>query len=399
MPNIIDANGVTIQDIDEIRDELKNGTGDIAGFYDIYGTSINLNPNSPDGQMIELFAQAKLDMLEFIRQAVLNFDPDQASGRLLDQRAAINGVVRRAGTYTLQQVVVTTDRAVNLAGLDTNPLSGAFTVADSSGVQFSLMTSASLGAAGSHDLQFRAVKLGAISVGTNTLTTIKTPQLGVLSVNNPAAATEIGVDEETDLELRVRRAKSVSLPAVGSLDGLRGALVNVDGVIDAIVLENTTGTTDGNGIPGHSIWAVVLGGSNADVADVIYKKRNAGCGMKGSVTVGITQPDLSTFNVQFDRPTSEPIYIKFNLTPVTGTVSDAYVRTQLLARLSYGINEKADTTSIISIVKEIAPNASVSVEGVSKDNVTYVTLMSPTSVNRQFTIASTRIIINGVAGT
>lgn len=399
MPNIIDANGVTIQDELEIVDEMLNGTTEVNGLYDIYGPTINVGPNSPDGQMVNLYAKAKREMLEFVRAVVMSFDPDQAVGVLLDQRCAINGVVRKAGTYTLQQVIVTTDRALNLVGLDVQPLSGAFTVSDNAGNLFSLMTSQYIASAGSHDLQFRAVKVGAVQPLPNTLTVLKTPQLGVISANNPEAPAVVGTDEESDVSLRTRRQKSVSLPAVGSLDGLRGALLNIEGVVDAVVLENTSGTTDGNGIAGHSIWAVVLGGSNADVADVIYKKRNAGCGMKGSVAVGIPQPDLSSFTVNFDRPTAEPLWIKFNLDPITGTVSDTYVRTQLLALLSYGINEKADTATIIKMVKEIATNASVSVEGVSKDNVTYATLLSPTSVNRQFTIASTRIIINGVAGT
>ena len=399
MPNIIDANGVTIQTAEEVLDELLNGSTEAAGIYDIYGPNVNVAPNSPDGQLLNVVTRVKLDVLEFVKNAVANFDPDQAVGRMLDQRCAINGVIRQAGTYTLTQVVVTTDRAVTLVGLDTQPVSGAFTVSDSSGTLYSLMTTQYIAGAGANDLQFRAVLLGAITPVPNSLSVIKTPQLGVISTNNPAAATSVGVDEEPDVALRVRRQKSVSLPAQGSLDGLRGALLNIDGVVDSVVLENYTNSTDGNGIPAHSIWAVVLGGSNADVADVIYKKRNAGCDMKGSVSVGIPQPDLSTFTVKFDRPTAESLWIKFDMVPVTGTVSDAYVRTQLLSRLSYGINEKADTTSIVSLVKEIAANASVSVEGVSKDNTTYLTLLSPTSVNRQFTIASTRIIINGVAGT
>ena len=45
-------------------------------------------------------------------------DPDQAQGRVLDQRIAINGLERKGGTYTVTPVNITVDREVSLVGLD-----------------------------------------------------------------------------------------------------------------------------------------------------------------------------------------------------------------------------------------------------------------------------------------
>jgi len=391
MPNILNADGLQIQTSAEIVAELTEG------LKAIYGDNINVEPNSPDGQVINLIAQAKLDVLELTNQVYTSFDPDEAIGTQLDDRVGINGIQRNPGTYTIQTVQITVDRALTLPGLDTAPLA-PFTVSDGNGNLFYLLTTASPVAAGVADYVFRAARLGAVETIPNTISTIVTIKLGVVSVNNSGGATSTGIVEETDYALRIRRRNSVSLPSIGYFEGLLGALLTLDGVIAASLFENITGTTDGDGIPGHSIWVIVLGGTNADIAQTIYVKRNAGCGMKGSVTENVTQLDGSTFAVKFDRPTNEDLYIEFDVDPITGPLDEDYIREQLLERLSYGINEKADTTTIVSLVREIAPNASVSNEGVSDDDITYVPLLSTTGKNYQFIIASDRIKINGLVG-
>lgn len=397
MANELTANGLTLSTLQQVIDQIKNGTATYPGFFQIYGPSINVEPNSPDGQLINLIAQVAIDLEELAAQINAGFDPDQAVGRVLDMRCAINGVVRRAGTYTQQPITVTVDRPVTLSGLDTAPAS-AFTVSDSSGNRFKLLNTYSFGGAGSVSLAFQAETMGAVLTTPNTINQVVTVILGVTAVNNPSAATSVGTPEETDTALRIRRQNSVALPSRGYLDGLLGALLNVDGVTQAIVRENDTNATV-DGIPAHSIWCIVLGGTNADVADAIYRKRNAGCGMKGATSVTITQVDGTPFSVEFDRPTNQNLWISFNATAVTGSLDANYIRTQLLARLSYNIGQAADSSAIVALCKEIAPNISFSNEGVSDDNVTYVTLLDPTDINYQFQIASTRIIINGTPGT
>jgi len=398
MPNSLDNTGLQIQTVAEIKDEIMNGTADFPGMYQLYGTDINVDPNSPDGQMVNIVAQAKEDVLQMLQQVYASFDPDQAIGVALDQRCAINGVFRAEGKYTYQPVDVTVTQALTLDGLDTAP-NAPFTVSDGVGKQWLLASAYSFSGAGTHTLSFRAANFGAITSALNTITNIVTVQLGVASVNNSAAAATVGVAEETDYQLRILRAQSLSIASIGFAEGLHASLLARIGVTDALVLENITNSTDAKGIPAHSIWCIVAGGDDYNVAYPIYIKRNAGCGMKGSVTYTIDQYDGTTFDVKFDRPTPQNLWISFNVAAITGSIDANYVRTQILAQLFYGINKPADTASIVSLIKSLAPNASVSSEGVSIDNVTYSSLLSPSTVDKQFAIASTRIIINGVAGT
>ena len=407
MPAIIDATGLTIPTSAEILagylDGITSGTSVIPGMLSIYGAGINTDPNSPDGQMLNLLTLSVEDQYQFLAQIYASFDPDQAIGRQLDNRCAINGVVRQAGTYTYVSVVVTVTQAVTLNGVDVAPLA-PFTVADSAGNQFNLQTTHVFGAAGSASLVFQASILGPVTALANTITTIVTVTLGVSTVNNPAAASSVGVAEETDAALRIRRARSTALPSQGFLDGLYGGLLNVTGVTAAVVLENDTGSTDANGIPAHSIWCIVLGGANADIAQVIYVKRNAGCGMKGGVTVNVTQLDGNVCAIKFDRPTAQLLYISFSVAAFAGdpTPDPTYIRTQLLADLAYGIGKQADISSVIALVKLLDPEAYVTVnsstQGVSTDNVTYAAIVNPTAVNYQFYVTAASIYINGSHG-
>ncbi len=399
MPNSVGPNGITIQTAAEIREEILNGTTDYPGMFEIYGANINVAPNTPDGQMIEIVTQAKLDGLDLIQQVASSFDPDQAVGILLDQRCAINGVTRQAGTATVIDVDVTVDRPLNLIGLDEDP-TVAFTVSDSTGNNYQLVSSYGFGGAGVQTLSFQATVLGVLNPLANTLTIIVTVTLGVVSVNNATTATTVGTAEESDASLRMRRAQSVSKPSVGYVASVIGALFNVTGVTDVEVLENDTGSTDVNGVPGHSVWIIVAGtATTEDIANAIYLKRHAGTGQKGSVTYAVEQADGSFFTVEFDRPTAQDLWISFNVVPIAGgTVDAAYIRQQLLASLSYGINQQADITTIISLIRAISPSASVSDAGVSDDNITYVSLLDTAAVENQFETAAARIIINGSPG-
>lgn len=397
MPNVIDATGLTIKTKAEIISALLNGEAGYPGLLAIYGAGINVGPNSPDGQLLQILAQVATDQEELIAAVNAFFDPDQAIGTVLDDRCAINGVTRQGATYTFQNIDVTVTAALTLPGLDT---SNPFTIADSNGNQFFLVTSYSFGGAGTQSLQFRAATIGPVLTTIGTITNIVTPQSGVTGVNNSVAASAVGQAQETDASLRLRRAASVSLPSKGFLEGLEGALIDIEGVKQAIVLENITNSTDANGIPGHSIWCIVDAPSTANpaIANAIYVKRNAGCGMKGAIDVPVPQIDGSTFHVLFDNPTPVDLFINLDIAAVTGTFDATYIRNQLLALLTYQIGQTADVTTIVALIKAIAPNVVVTNEGVSLTNSGYASTLTPAAVDDIFVPGLLTVYINGSHG-
>lgn len=388
--NVIDVGGIQIQSLADILNDIINGVPGIPGLKEIYGPDINVDSNTPDGQMINIFALSKLDILDFCVAIYDSFDPDQAVGVALDAISQLCGITRQGGTYTQTNITVTVDRNLNLDGQDTDT---PYTVADSNGNQFQLMISAAL-TTGANVLLFQAVNIGAVLVLPNTITVPVSIIAGVTGTNNPDDPTQVGVNQETDADFRLRREKSVSAPSQGYLQSLYGGLNNIDGVTSAAVYENVTGSADGDGIPGHSIWVVVEGGLNTDIADAIYNYRNAGCGMKGGTTVTITQIDGSTIDIKFDYALTESLYIRFKVDVIGGGSYDAAaIKNGLVSDLDFGINTPADISTVAATVKAINPLVVISDCEVSNDNITWVNIVFPSTKQKIFTLTTGHITI------
>lgn len=273
--NAVTPTGITIQTFADVANEILNGAGGYAGLLQTYGPGLNIDPNSADGNMVNIYAQGKTDTLEQILSVGTSFDPGQARGVLLDQRCAINGIFRKPGTYTSQDIVVVVSQAVTLPGLDLFP-TAPYTVADGNGNQYQLIETYSFPTAGSQTLTFQAASLGPVTSATNTITVPVTVLTGVVSVNNPNLPNSVGQAEESDSALRIRRANSTSLPSKGWFQGMYAGILAVDGVTSALVLENQTNTTNSLGMPPHSIWLIVAGDPDEQtLGEAIYAKRNA----------------------------------------------------------------------------------------------------------------------------
>ncbi len=392
MTNIIDANGITVDTLDEIKTKI------IDKLKIAYGDDINVASDSPDGQLVNIFAQSTYDLQNLLVQIYNSLDPEYAIGATLDQRVAINGIQRLGGTYTMTLVTVVVDRALTLAGLDAeidNPDGTGYTVSDDQGNKWILATTEVIAGAGSYSLSFRAQNSGAVLTVPNTIITPITIVLGVTSVNNPTIYTTLGLDEETDASLRLRRQQSVSLASQGHLTSLLAEILNISGVTYAKVYENVTGAVDSDGIPSHSIWCVVVGGSDDDIAYAIYTKRNAGCGMKGAEIVDIAQVDGSTFQVLFDRVTTQSLYIEFDATSINGVdpIDSTYIKDQLVLQMDLGVNESVNVNDVATLIRLIDSNCLATSVQVSDDGVAWVNLIDTTAKNYQFTLEATNIAI------
>lgn len=395
MPDLINSLGLQVKTLNEIVTDLETG------LRDIYGSDINLDQNSPDGQMVNIFAQAAYDLRELAVTVNAFFDPDQAVGAVLDQRVAINNIRRQGGTFTVIPVSITVDRAVSLEGLDEdyNDVNAtAYTVQDDNGNQFYLIDSVSL-TAGTHVLNFRAREIGAVTVLTDTVTNQGTIVLGVTGVNNPSAALETGTDEETDAQLRLRRQKSVALASFGYLNGLEGALLNLDGVSDAKVYENVTNVTDADGIPAHGIWSIVEGGANNDIGNLIYSKKSYGANMKGDVEIEIETASGAIFTSKFDRPTAADLYLQFDIQPTDAAASFSLpdIKTAIVEKLVYKIGEYAETATATKIALDVINSLGgggvpVNME-VSDDGITWVDYIETPTKDAQWTLSADDIDI------
>lgn len=358
--NYISTNGLVLQSLSEIITELEDG------FKAIYGPDINLDANSPDGQMINLFAQAKIDILELIASVYNSFSPSSAAGIVLDQRCALNGVTRIAGVRTELNLLVWAESIVNLIG-ESSDTGTPFTVKDPSGNRFFLKDDQTT-AVGLNTFTFIAEDAGDISVAPSTIETIDTITLGITGVTGPTGAVTVqGRDEETDAQLRYRRELSVAKPSQGYSYSLQAGLLELDGVSDAKVFENFTGVTDSNGIPPHSIYTIVDGGDHTEIAETIYAYKGAGCGIWGGTgstgatgpqyIIGVTQPNGILTNMKFSDAINQNLHIKLNMTTYeqSHTIDESYIENYLVNNLNFKIYEVANFATIANLVKEADP--------------------------------------------
>lgn len=389
----IGVNGLETKSLNDLIAELT------AAFQSIYGSDINLDPNSPDGQIVNIVAQEGTDLRELITLVNADFDPDQAEGIVLDQRVAINNIKRQAGTYSTVDISIVTDRALTLVGLDSqinNPtptVTNLYTAKDNAGNLYYLITSQSPSGAGTYVYSFRAATLGAVDIPSNTVNTPQTIIAGVVSINNPNPATELGVNEESDSALKIRRRLSTANSSVGLDDSVEGALLAVSGVTQALVVDNPLDVTDGFGTGPHTMWAIVDGGAPVDIAQVIFAKRSLGCNMRGSQSYAIPRTLGRFFTAYWDVPNNVNLYIKFTMTLPGGTVDPTYIKNQIVNNVFWELGSDAVNDVITSFVRSLNPAYRITSVLLSTDNVTYTEIVSSSSPQNRFVNAVARITI------
>jgi uncharacterized phage protein gp47/JayE len=398
-PDILDAEGLQVKTAQEIRSDLETG------LRAIYGQDINLDQNSPDGQQVGIITQIATDLRELLVAVNNGFDPDRALGRLLDERVVINNIERVGATYTTINISITVDQTVTLEGLDENyndPQATAYTVQDNAGNQFILADTDTL-TAGTHSLTFRAKEIGQVETTIGTITNPVTIVLGVTGINNPAAAVTIGQNEETDAQLRVRRQRSVANSANGYLNGLLGLILSLDGVTDAALYENYTDVEDSDGIPPHAIWAVVEGGANQDIGETIYERKSYGCNMKGTVEVPIETASGQQFVAQFDRPTSQNLYIQFEIkrTNPNHVFDLSVIKNYIEDNVLYQIGEFAETSlltsaAVLGISSQGGGGVPINME-ISDDGYVWVDFLEVNALDDKWVIDADNIDITVVS--
>lgn len=251
MPNVLSATGLQVASITEVFNNL------VLGYQGIYGTDINVAPNSPDGEALMILAEAIVDNLQLLLQVYNSFSVDSAFGTILDQRVSMNGIQRKNGTYTQVYITVTTSGAVTLPGqneLIANSTAVVFTVADTAGNQYQLVQSYAFGGAGVVTLLFQATNIGQVQTTPNAIQSVITPFLFVTGVNNSNfSVTTIGTTSNTFPQVTAIPSTVGMTPGMSISDGNvsipTGALIlTVDSLTQVTMNVPAIGSTVGDSI-------------------------------------------------------------------------------------------------------------------------------------------------------
>lgn len=167
-------------------------------------------------------------------------------------------------------------------------------------------------------LTFNSEENGDIAAPIDTVTTILTPVFGWTSVSNEVSA-EKGSTQETDEELRERFRISKAVRANNLAEALYSQLLELEDVSFVRVYENMTDAVDLKGLPPHSFMAIVRGGSNSDIGEIVWNNKPLGIASEGNTTVTIRDSQNIERNVKFSRATEVPIYVNVTVKKVGNT--------------------------------------------------------------------------------
>ena len=122
---------------------------------------------------------------------------------------------------------------------------------------------------------------------------------------------------ETDDEYRARYGRLTMRTARGSTEAILAAVLDVEGVNDALIRENATSaavTERSKVIGAHSVCVVADGGTDVDVAAAIARAKPGGTGTSGETSIEVAHAGGWAAPIAFSRVSEVPIRIKMALT-------------------------------------------------------------------------------------
>lgn len=162
-------------------------------------------------------------------------------------------------------------------------------------------------------IDFYAVNVGEIDPTIGTVTNIITQIAGWFRASNESLA-YVGRELETPTELRQRYSATVTAQGTAMVESISANLLqNVANVTAALVYENTSDTIDEFGRPPHSIEAVVQGGDEREVGNMIWLTKAAGIDTFGNISVPIIDSQGINRIMNFNRPESVLIYLRVTI--------------------------------------------------------------------------------------
>lgn len=357
--------GLEIATLDDIRTLVSSR------WREAFGPSWDLSDQSPDGQLIGIGSERWALPWELLEAIVSSMDPDKATGSLLVALCALTGTVPLPATFSAVTLTLTgtPTAVVNQDSLISTASTGqqwrtredativaatawagstAYLAGDRRTNDDKIYlcvtngTSASSGGpvgtdpdpdvtetdgttawrflgagTGYVDSDARATVTGPIVAAAGDITAIDTHTGGWDGVTNILDAT-VGTVKMTDSQLRVLRELELSRPGTSPSDAIRTALLDVgrtteDPVTNVVIFNNNTDFTDSDGVPPHSIEALVTGGEDQDIFDALLANVAAGIRTHGLV-VGSSVDDSGTSQVmKFSRPDEIDIYVSVTL--------------------------------------------------------------------------------------
>lgn len=226
-------------------------------------------------------------------------------------------------------------------------------------------------------LTFNSQVEGDISVPLGTVKTILTPVYGWLSVDNEVSA-EKGSVYETDEQLRYRFSVSKAVRSTNTSEALYSQLLELNDVEAVRIYENTSNVVDTLGLPAHTFMAVVKGGTDTDIGEIIWNNKPMGITSHGSTSVTVRDSQNFERIVKFSRAQEVPVYVTVVVTKTDNNLPDS-AQEQIRSAVVNYINSRTTFGEDVVYTRLFTPINSV--PGHQVDNLFIGTTSSPTGTS------------------
>ena len=267
---------------------------------------VNESADSLFGQFGQIIAEELSICWEAAYEASTQFDPQNASGVPLRGLVQINGINPSYGSRTQISMTMTGTAGTVI------PQGSLIATADGKET-YETAVSATIGSGGTVVVNANCTEDGPKDPAVNTIISIQTPVFGWASATN-TATNSVGTLAETDEQLHIKQEKATSATSYRQVDAIIAGIMNVEGVKFARLYVNKGLTTDANGITGKTVAAVVVGGTDEDIANTLRIKSGTLDNFQGSTSVTYTGELGDVQVVSFYRPTEVPIYVTVDIT-------------------------------------------------------------------------------------
>lgn len=350
MANGLSPTGFELKRLEDIIADMRSD------FETVFGENLNTSPESPDGQIIGTVSGSFSDLWEIAQGSYNSFNPSAATGVALSNLVQINGITRQEAIASTVELTVTGSNGTII------PISTLVSTADNS-VSFTTDTAVTIGVSLTADVLATATVTGPSIAVAGTITVIENPITGWDTVTNTLDAL-LGRDEESDPDLRARRELSVSKPSKGILETILAEVINITGVTEAFIFENSTSIVDPiNNTPSKGFQLVVLGGVDLEIATAIFDEKPIGIESFGTTIVPVSDSQLISHNIGFTRPSTIVIYVavtivKLDTYPANGDddIKQAivdYTNGDLIVGRGFGVSDNVIHSELYTPVNTI----------------------------------------------
>ncbi|MBG3129666.1 baseplate J/gp47 family protein [Proteus mirabilis] len=375
----INNKGVILPDTATIRDEVESE------FRAVFGQSINLAPETPQGALATMEVENRDAMVRNNAELANQINPDIAGGVFLDAIWALMGGQRINATHSYLS-------SVEFSGVPGTIIPKGSLASSVAGAMFETVSTLIINNTGKATGDMRAVEYGPVECGAGQLNSVASSVLGWEKVNNPTHAV-VGRYAESDIKARRRRKQTLAKNTVSVAEAITSSLYELEGVNSLSFRENYTDavlTIDGISLLPHSIYVCVEGGDSNEIAKSLLRTKTIGSAFNGEIEIGVVEPvSEQEYKVKFSRPKEVTIFCRVTVKKsavdaqtIIPSAIEQWTRGELDGDNGLIVGREVSPFEIASAVNTVEPRLFVTKVELSLDGKVWNVALIPIAINQ-----------------